>query len=68
MYNDQYNQDHYVTEETIDEMSKEQPNIELVIKWAMKPREVIKASKAKSRIESVETTTNDYVREVFIRK
>lgn len=56
----------FVDSEQLKELVEHFPDMQLVIKWGQNPREQAKASEVASRIAHVESTTDDYVREVFI--
>ena len=57
----------FVDSKQIKELIKYFPNTPLVIKWGMREREECFAQFVPSRIEKVESESDDYVREVFIR-
>jgi|TARA_R110002167_G_scaffold91870_2_gene246994 hypothetical protein len=57
----------FVDSVQIKELIKYFPNTPLCIKWGMREREECFAQFVPSRIEKVESESDDYVREVFIR-
>jgi hypothetical protein len=56
----------FVDSRQLPELVKHFPNTPLVIKWGGMPREQVAASKVARRIEEVEQSGKDYVREVFM--
>ena len=56
----------YVDSQQLKELAKYFPDMQLVIKWGMNPREQVRAAEVADRIAHVETTSDDYVREVFL--
>lgn len=56
----------FVDSKQLPELVKHFPNTPLVIKWGGMPREQIPACKVAERIERVEESNQDYVREVFV--
>ena len=57
----------FVDSVQIKQLIKYFPNTPLCIKWGMREREECFAQFVPSRIEKVESESDDYVREVFIR-
>ena len=56
----------FVDSQQLPELAKHFPDTPLVIKWGGMPREQVAASKVARRIEEVEQSGKDYVREVFM--
>ena len=57
----------FVDSEQLKELVEHSPNTPLVIKWGMNPRDECEARLVAERIKQVESESDDYVREVFIR-
>mgnify|MGYP006254723167 CR=1 FL=1 len=57
----------FVNSVQLKELVEHFPHTPLVIKWAMNPREECEARLVAERIKQVESESDDYVREVFIR-
>lgn len=57
----------FVDSVQLKELAVHFPNMELIIKWGQAPRERVKASQISKHIQSVEDSTGDYCREVFIQ-
>ena len=57
----------FVTSLQLKELVEYFPHTPLVIKWGMNPREECEARLVAERIKQVESESDDYVREVFIR-
>lgn len=56
----------YIDSKQLPELVKHFPDTPLVIKWGGMPREQLAASKVAKRIQEVEQSEKDYVREVFM--
>ena len=57
----------FVNSKQLKEIVEYFPHTPLVIKWGMREREIYKACEVAKIIERVESESDDYVREVFIR-
>lgn len=56
----------FIDSQQLAELVKHFPDTPLVIKWGGMPREQLAASKVAKRIQEVEQSGKDYVREVFM--
>lgn len=56
----------FIDSKQLPELAEHFPDTPLVIKWGGMPREQLAASKVAKRIQEVEKSGKDYVREVFM--
>tara|TARA_Y100000361_G_C11015008_1_gene266398 strand:+ start:240 stop:503 length:264 start_codon:yes stop_codon:yes gene_type:complete len=56
----------FIDSEQIKELACYFPDMELIIKWGMSPREKVRASQVAFHIKQKEDLHGDYCREVFI--